>query len=76
MSAAATPAAPPAAAAGRPAGRRPLYAWIALLLVLMGIGVAAFVKETERMARAYGPRYRAPKLLRDMAKGGRTFYAA
>ena len=40
------------------------------------IGLAAFVKETERMARAYGPRYRAPKLLRDMAKGGRTFYAA
>ncbi|RIK95067.1 MAG: 3-hydroxyacyl-CoA dehydrogenase [Proteobacteria bacterium] len=39
------------------------------------VGVAAFVKETERMARAYGARYRSPKLLRDMAKEGRTFYA-
>lgn len=40
MSAIATPAAAARPVAG---GRRPLYAWIGLLVVLMGIGVAAFV---------------------------------
>lgn len=38
------------------------------------IGVAEFVRETDQMAKAFGARYKAPKLLRAMAKEGRTFY--
>jgi dimethyl sulfoxide reductase membrane subunit len=43
VSAAATPAAPVAAAGPAAGGRRALFAWVALLLVLMAIGVAAFL---------------------------------
>ncbi len=38
------------------------------------IGAAAFLAETERMARSHGPRYAAPPLLRRMAAEGREFY--
>jgi hypothetical protein len=43
VSATATPATPVAAAGPAAGGRRALFAWIALLLVLMAIGVAAFL---------------------------------
>ncbi|MFC3050383.1 3-hydroxyacyl-CoA dehydrogenase NAD-binding domain-containing protein [Kordiimonas pumila] len=37
-------------------------------------GVAKFVAEADRLAQAYGPRFTPPKLLRDMAAKGETFY--
>jgi 3-hydroxyacyl-CoA dehydrogenase/enoyl-CoA hydratase/3-hydroxybutyryl-CoA epimerase len=40
------------------------------------VGVGNFVKECDRLAQAYGPRYAPPKLLRDMATGGKSFYAS
>lgn len=43
MSAVVTPSAPAARAARPGLGRRGLYAWLALLILLMGIGFAAFV---------------------------------
>ncbi len=39
------------------------------------IGVADFVAECDRLAEAYGPRFAPPRLLRDMAEKGETFYA-
>ena len=40
------------------------------------VGVDAFVAECDRLAQACGPRFTPPKLLRDMAAKGETFYAA
>ena len=39
-----------------------------------GIGLAAFVKICEGLARRHGPRFRPNRLLREMAKKGETFY--
>jgi 3-hydroxyacyl-CoA dehydrogenase/enoyl-CoA hydratase/3-hydroxybutyryl-CoA epimerase len=39
-----------------------------------GMGAAAFVALCNRLAKAYGPRFRPNRLLRDMAKRGDTFY--
>jgi 3-hydroxyacyl-CoA dehydrogenase/enoyl-CoA hydratase/3-hydroxybutyryl-CoA epimerase len=39
-------------------------------------GVANFVAECDRLAQKYGPRFTPPKLLRDMAAKGESFYAA
>ncbi|MEP4190926.1 MAG: 3-hydroxyacyl-CoA dehydrogenase NAD-binding domain-containing protein, partial [Sneathiella sp.] len=39
-------------------------------------GVETFVAECDRMAQAYGTRFTPPKLLRNMAEKGETFYAA
>lgn len=39
------------------------------------IGAAQFVKEADRLAKAYGARFKVPKSLRAMAKEGRTYYA-
>ena len=38
------------------------------------IGAKAFVTEAERLAKAYGPRFAPPKILRDMAEKGESFY--
>jgi 3-hydroxyacyl-CoA dehydrogenase/enoyl-CoA hydratase/3-hydroxybutyryl-CoA epimerase len=38
------------------------------------LGLANVVKECDRLAAAYGEQFRAPQLLRDMAKKGQTFY--
>lgn len=38
------------------------------------IGIANVVKELDRLAQAYGERFTPPKLLRDMAAKGETFY--
>ncbi|GAB4146335.1 MAG: 3-hydroxyacyl-CoA dehydrogenase NAD-binding domain-containing protein [Sphingomonadales bacterium] len=40
------------------------------------LGAQQVVNTLNRLARAHGPRFRAPKLLRDMAKSGETFYPA
>ena len=39
------------------------------------IGAKAFVAECDRLAAAHGPRFSPPKLLRDMAEKGGTFYS-
>lgn len=39
-----------------------------------GIGLPAFVAEADRLAELFGEQLRAPKLLRDMAAKGQTFY--
>jgi 3-hydroxyacyl-CoA dehydrogenase/enoyl-CoA hydratase/3-hydroxybutyryl-CoA epimerase len=39
-----------------------------------GIGLQAFVAESDRLARLFGPHLHAPQLLRDMAAKGQTFY--
>ena len=39
-----------------------------------GMGLAAFVKICEGLARKHGPRFRPNRLLREMAKKGETFY--
>ena len=39
-----------------------------------GVGAKAFVAEAERLAEAYGPRFAPPKILRDMAEKGESFY--
>ena len=39
------------------------------------MGVPAFVTEADRLADAYGERFRPPQLLRDMAAKGETFYS-
>jgi 3-hydroxyacyl-CoA dehydrogenase/enoyl-CoA hydratase/3-hydroxybutyryl-CoA epimerase len=39
-----------------------------------GMGTAAFVDLCRRLAKAHGPRFRANRLLREMAKRGETFY--
>ncbi len=38
------------------------------------LGAANVVRELDRLAQLYGERFAAPKLLRDMAASGRTFY--
>ena len=38
------------------------------------VGVAAFVQECDALANKYGERFTPPKLLRDMAAKGETFY--
>jgi 3-hydroxyacyl-CoA dehydrogenase/enoyl-CoA hydratase/3-hydroxybutyryl-CoA epimerase len=38
------------------------------------VGIEEFVKECDRMAQAYGPRFTPPKLLRDMAAEGKGFF--
>ena len=38
------------------------------------VGVAAFVQECDALAKKYGERFTPPKLLRDMAAKGETFY--
>ena len=40
------------------------------------VGVPAFVREADRLAQLYGPRFSAPKMLRDMASEGKQFYPA
>jgi 3-hydroxyacyl-CoA dehydrogenase/enoyl-CoA hydratase/3-hydroxybutyryl-CoA epimerase len=40
------------------------------------IGIAHVVKEMDRLAAAYGDQFKAPQLLRDMAKNGQTFYGS
>ena len=37
-------------------------------------GVAAFVAEADRLAEIYGPRFKVPVMLRDIARKGETFY--
>ncbi len=39
-----------------------------------GIGLAAFVKEADRLAATYGARFEPPRMLRDMAARGESFY--
>jgi 3-hydroxyacyl-CoA dehydrogenase/enoyl-CoA hydratase/3-hydroxybutyryl-CoA epimerase len=39
-----------------------------------GIGVARFVAECDRLAKAYGDRFSPPQMLRDMAAKGESFY--
>jgi 3-hydroxyacyl-CoA dehydrogenase/enoyl-CoA hydratase/3-hydroxybutyryl-CoA epimerase len=38
------------------------------------VGVGAFLARCKRLAKAYGPRFLPPKLLRDMAKANKSFY--
>ncbi|MGE0666441.1 MAG: 3-hydroxyacyl-CoA dehydrogenase NAD-binding domain-containing protein [Sphingomonadales bacterium] len=40
------------------------------------VGVDAFVRECDRLAQQYGARFAPPKLLRDMAANGESFYGA
>ncbi|GGO06524.1 3-hydroxyacyl-CoA dehydrogenase [Iodidimonas muriae] len=40
------------------------------------IGLAAFVAEADRLAEAYGERFRVPDQLRDMAQKGASYYPA
>jgi 3-hydroxyacyl-CoA dehydrogenase / enoyl-CoA hydratase / 3-hydroxybutyryl-CoA epimerase len=39
-----------------------------------GMGTKAFVELCNRLAKRHGERFKPPKLLRDMAKNGETFY--
>ncbi|MGA9658791.1 MAG: 3-hydroxyacyl-CoA dehydrogenase NAD-binding domain-containing protein [Asticcacaulis sp.] len=45
-----------------------------IVSLIDSIGAAKFVEELDRMTKLYGPRFEPPKLLRDMAKNGETFY--
>ena len=38
------------------------------------VGAKAFVKRADELKKAYGNQFEVPKLLRDMAKSGETFY--
>jgi 3-hydroxyacyl-CoA dehydrogenase/enoyl-CoA hydratase/3-hydroxybutyryl-CoA epimerase len=38
------------------------------------VGIKEFVAEAERLAKTYGPRFEPPKLLKDMAAKGESFY--
>ncbi len=40
------------------------------------VGIAKFIEECEALAKKYGERFAPPKLLRDMAAKGETFYPA
>jgi 3-hydroxyacyl-CoA dehydrogenase/enoyl-CoA hydratase/3-hydroxybutyryl-CoA epimerase len=40
------------------------------------LGAAAALKECERLAKRHGPRFKAPRLLREMAREGRRFHDA
>jgi 3-hydroxyacyl-CoA dehydrogenase/enoyl-CoA hydratase/3-hydroxybutyryl-CoA epimerase len=49
--------------------------WSGGVISLMdSVGIAAFVAELDRMTAAYGKRFEAPALLRDMAARNETFY--
>ena len=41
-----------------------------------GVGVPAFVAQCDALAQKYGERFTPPKLLRDMAAAGESFYGA
>ena len=38
------------------------------------VGLEQFVREADRLAEAYGDRFSVPRVLRDMAEAGETFY--
>jgi 3-hydroxyacyl-CoA dehydrogenase/enoyl-CoA hydratase/3-hydroxybutyryl-CoA epimerase len=40
------------------------------------VGVAEFVRRCDAMAKKYGPQFEVPRLLRDMAAKGESFYGA
>ena len=39
-----------------------------------GMGAKKFVEMTKALAKKYGPQFKAPKLLREMAEKGESFY--
>ena len=39
-----------------------------------GMGAAQFVKRAKALQKKYGPQYKVPKLLEQMAASGETFY--
>jgi 3-hydroxyacyl-CoA dehydrogenase/enoyl-CoA hydratase/3-hydroxybutyryl-CoA epimerase len=41
-----------------------------------GVGIEAFVKTCDDLARKHGPRFAPPQMLRDMAARGESFYGA
>ncbi len=41
-----------------------------------GVGIAAFVRTCDDLARKFGARFAPPQMLRDMAAGGESFYGA
>jgi 3-hydroxyacyl-CoA dehydrogenase/enoyl-CoA hydratase/3-hydroxybutyryl-CoA epimerase len=45
------------------------------LSYIEGMGAAAFVAMCDKLAKAYGPRFKPNRLLKDMAKTGGSFYA-
>ena len=45
------------------------------LSLIDSVGAAQFVQTLDRLAKAYGPRFTPPKLLREMAANGETFYS-
>jgi len=47
-----------------------------VLSLIDTVGVDTFVKDCDRLAQKYGPRFSPPKLLRDMAAKSETFYQA
>ncbi len=50
--------------------------WSGGVISLMdAVGIPAFVAELDRMEKAYGSRFKAPQLLRDMAAKNETFYS-
>lgn len=46
-----------------------------IVSLIDSIGIPKFVEELDRMEKAYGERFKAPQLLRDMAAKGETFYS-
>jgi 3-hydroxyacyl-CoA dehydrogenase/enoyl-CoA hydratase/3-hydroxybutyryl-CoA epimerase len=44
------------------------------LSLIDGVGVAAFVETCERLAEQHGPRFTPPRLLKEMAAQGKSFY--
>ncbi len=45
-----------------------------VISLIDSVGTAQFLAELDRMTAAYGDRFKAPQLLRDMAAKGETFY--
>lgn len=45
-----------------------------IVSLIDSIGIPKFVAELDRMEKAYGERFKAPQLLREMAAKGETFY--
>ena len=45
-----------------------------IVSLIDAIGIPQFVEELDRMEKAYGERFKAPQLLREMAAKGETFY--
>ena len=41
-----------------------------------GVGIDAFVKTCDELARKHGPRFAPPQMLRDMAARGESFYGS